>query len=90
MAAVASMTEGGATAIECAARGSVDGLRIIPPDEAVEDFKQCIDDRLSERIRGVGNVFVLGIASGQGEISALIGHDRSGALDGPLGKVTST
>ncbi len=53
--------------------------------EAVEDFKQSVDDSLAERVGGFSDLAVIVPAGRQSKIAALVGYDRGGTVDRPPG-----
>lgn len=57
--------------------------------QAVEYLEQRIDDRLAKRVRCFGDLLVTMVTGGQREIPALLGDDRLGPLDRPLGEVAA-
>lgn len=53
-------------------------------NEAVEDFKQSIDDGLAERVGAFRDSAIVAPARSHSKIAALVSYDSGGAFDRPL------
>ncbi len=56
-------------------------------NEAVEDFKQSIDDCLAERVGAFRDPAIIAPASSHSKIAALFSYDGGGAFDRPLREI---
>lgn len=56
-------------------------------NEAVEDFKQSVDDGLAERVGAFRYPAIIAPASGHSKIAALVSNDGGGALGRPLREI---
>lgn len=55
--------------------------------QTIKHFKQRVDDRLSKRIGGLGDLIVGHVSGCERQVAALIGDDRSGSFNCPLREI---
>ena len=56
-------------------------------EQAIENLEQGIDNRLTERITGLGNLSLIHVACRQRQVAPLFSNDGTGTFDRPLSEV---